>query len=344
MQYTKFMANLYRYDGSNAKEISGVTRFETIGKNIKLTLKLCFAKRVNGTVDVFLLSGKSGQINGNLIFTGRFQQRTFSMQNVILEEQLKQNNINLNDIKGVYIVFDNSRIFAALWDSKDVNIENVNLIETESGKTESGKTESGKTESEKTESGKTESDKSQTNRAELDRDENAQTGEAESESMSGMRKSSELKDSVRSDSSGNERKSINIENVADTEKSAVTAKKDSISASENNKNNITKMEACNEEIVSDEQFKCNLMKLRELPQAVWNLGNNSFLLHGYYNYHYIYVKKETKGWLIGVPGVFYPQEEMVAGTFGFSEFMPVSDDKKQKGVFGYWCKSVEISE
>lgn len=298
MQYTKFMANLYRYDGSNAKEISGVTRFETIGKNIKLTLKLCFAKRVNGTVDVFLLSGKSGQINGNLIFTGRFQQRTFSMQNVILEEQLKQNNINLNDIKGVYIVFDNSRIFAALWDSKDVNIENVNLIETESGKTQSGKTESEKTES----------DKSQTNRAELDRDENTQTGKA------------------------------------DTEKSAVTAKKDSISASENNKNNITKMEACNEEIVSDEQFKCNLMKLRELPQAVWNLGNNSFLLHGYYNYHYIYVKKETKGWLIGVPGVFYPQEEMVAGTFGFSEFMPVSDDKKQKGVFGYWCKSVEISE
>ena len=67
------------------------------------------------------------------------------MQNVILEEQLKQNNINLNDIKGVYIVFDNSRIFAALWDSKDVNIENVNLIETESGKTQSGKTESGKT-------------------------------------------------------------------------------------------------------------------------------------------------------------------------------------------------------
>lgn len=324
MQYTKFMANLYRYDGSNAKEISGVTRFETIGKNIKLTLKLCFAKRVNGTVDVFLLSGKSGQINGNLIFTGRFQQRTFSMQNVILEEQLKQNNINLNDIKGVYIVFDNSRIFAALWDSKDVNIENVNLIETESGKTES--------------------DKSQTNSAELDRDENMQTGEAESESMSGMRKSSELKDSVRSDSSGNERKTINIENDADTEKSAVTAKKDSISATENNKNNITKMEACNEEIVSDEQFKCNLMKLRELPQAVWNLGNNSFLLHGYYNYHYIYVKKETKGWLIGVPGVFYPQEEMVAGTFGFSEFMPVSDDKKQKGVFGYWCKSVEISE
>ena len=303
MQYTKFMANLYRYDGSNAKEISGVTRFETIGKNIKLTLKLCFAKRVNGTVDVFLLSGKSGQINGNLIFTGRFQQRICSMQNVILEEQLKQNNINLNDIKGVYIVFDNSRIFAALWDSKDVNIENVNLIETESGKTESGKTESGKTESEKTES-----DKSQTNRAELDRDENAQTGKA------------------------------------DTEKSAVTAKKDSISATENNKNNITKMVACNEEIVSDEQFKCNLMKLRELPQAVWNLGNNSFLLHGYYNYHYIYVKKETKGWLIGVPGVFYPQEEMVAGTFGFSEFMPVSDDKKQKGVFGYWCKSVEISE
>ena len=303
MQYTKFMANLYRYDGSNAKEISGVTRFETIGKNIKLTLKLCFAKRVNGTVDVFLLSGKSGQINGNLIFTGRFQQRICSMQNVILEEQLKQNNINLNDIKGVYIVFDNSRIFAALWDSKDVNIENVNLIETESGKTESGKTESGKTESEKTES-----DKSQTNRAELDRDENAQTGKA------------------------------------DTEKSAVTAKKDSISATENNKNNITKMEACNEEIVSDEQFKCNLMKLRELPQAVWNLGNNSFLLHGYYNYHYIYVKKETKGWLIGVPGVFYPQEEMVAGTFGFSEFMPVSDDKKQKGVFGYLCKSVEISE
>ena len=48
-----------------------------------------------------------------------------------------------------------------------------------------------------------------------------------------------------------------------------------------------------------------------LPRENWNYGNNSFLLHGYYNYRYLILARigdETKGrtrYILGVPGNYY---------------------------------------
>lgn len=84
--------------------------------------------------------------------------------------------------------------------------------------------------------------------------------------------------------------------------------------------------------------KIELKHIRELPRRYWYLGNNSFLLHGFFNYRYLVVgKMEERTWFIGVPGIYQAQERVMATIFGFPEFMP----EPVENQFGYWYRIVE---
>lgn len=81
--------------------------------------------------------------------------------------------------------------------------------------------------------------------------------------------------------------------------------------------------------------------IRTLPKKNWYLCNNSFLLHGFYNYHYLIVKeKECEGQkrqYLGVPGFYARQERIMAMMFGFPEFEAEKETEPvEEGTFGYW--------
>ncbi len=73
--------------------------------------------------------------------------------------------------------------------------------------------------------------------------------------------------------------------------------------------------------------------------------NNSFLLHGFYNYKHIILGREENGreekYYIGVPGVYYDREKQVAVMFGFESFESETEPAPNGG-FGYYMKRVEI--
>lgn len=71
-----------------------------------------------------------------------------------------------------------------------------------------------------------------------------------------------------------------------------------------------------------------------------HLVNNSFLLHGFYNYRYVILGKEQDFYL-GVPGVFYEREKMVALMFGFEAF-ECPGGTARAGEFGYYLRKVEL--
>ena len=71
-----------------------------------------------------------------------------------------------------------------------------------------------------------------------------------------------------------------------------------------------------------------------------HLVNNSFLLHGFYNFRYVILGKEDKYYL-GVPGVVYEREKMVALMFGFEAF-ECPEGSAKAGDFGYYLRKVEI--
>lgn len=84
--------------------------------------------------------------------------------------------------------------------------------------------------------------------------------------------------------------------------------------------------------------------LARLPRCEWKLANNSFLLHGCYNYrHLAFLEYKDQLWL-GVPGVYHPQEARAAEAMGFPEFIYRKDtDAASEEVeeFGYWCRRVK---
>ncbi len=95
----------------------------------------------------------------------------------------------------------------------------------------------------------------------------------------------------------------------------------------------------------DEKTLCvrwELKDLRLLPRQYWYLGNNSFLLHGFFNYRYLILgiteKAEKKRWFIGIPGVYQNPERVMATLFGFPEFRNEKSAPVNTGEFGYWYR------
>lgn len=100
----------------------------------------------------------------------------------------------------------------------------------------------------------------------------------------------------------------------------------------------------------NEYYMSRLSELGELSKDLEPLEHNSFLLHGYFNYRHLLIRKEGERFLVGVPGNYYYREEMVAAMFGFPNFVPAKGDrgtemerqesgeetKKTVGEFGYY--------
>lgn len=80
--------------------------------------------------------------------------------------------------------------------------------------------------------------------------------------------------------------------------------------------------------------------LSSLPMSCWHDSNNTFLLHGYYNYrHLLYAGDGTKQYL-GVPGQYHRREQYLAGRFGFPRFKGTRKKRVTVGDFGYWLREI----
>jgi hypothetical protein len=102
----------------------------------------------------------------------------------------------------------------------------------------------------------------------------------------------------------------------------------------------------------DYEDGCEILLIRPqdiglLPRETWIYGNNSFLLHGYYNYrHLILARLENPQgnprYLLGVPGHCYRPEKNMAALFGFLHFIPAKKQPEQDGRFGYWYADIRL--
>jgi len=97
---------------------------------------------------------------------------------------------------------------------------------------------------------------------------------------------------------------------------------------------------------------CEILTIRpqdigRLPRESWVYGNNSFLLHGYYNFRYIILfrlgdKNGRFRYMIGVPGHYYSSEKYMASMFGFPNFVLSKKQPPNDGRFGYWYTDIKL--
>lgn len=82
-----------------------------------------------------------------------------------------------------------------------------------------------------------------------------------------------------------------------------------------------------------------------LPARYYKLVNNSFLLHGFYNFHHLILTKVNGRngvrYFIGVPGNLYQTERETAIMFGFEHF-ECDAEPAGRGDFGYYLIPVEL--
>lgn len=102
----------------------------------------------------------------------------------------------------------------------------------------------------------------------------------------------------------------------------------------------------------DYDHGCEILSIKPqdiglLPREIWVYGNNSFLLHGYYNYrHLILARLNTSEggfrYLLGVPGHYYSNEKYMASMFGFPHFVLARKQPEEDGRFGYWYTDIRL--
>ncbi|WP_337800293.1 DUF6128 domain-containing protein [Clostridium sp.] len=85
-----------------------------------------------------------------------------------------------------------------------------------------------------------------------------------------------------------------------------------------------------------------------LPRENWVYGNNSFLLHGYYNYRYLILARLGKSgergrYILGVPGHYGNNEKYMAAMFGFECFVRSTRQPPRDSRFGYWYTDLNFT-
>lgn len=85
-----------------------------------------------------------------------------------------------------------------------------------------------------------------------------------------------------------------------------------------------------------------------LPRENWVYGNNSFLLHGYYNYRYLILARlgkpgERGRYILGVPGHYGNNEKYMAVMFGFDCFVRSTRQPPRDSRFGYWYTDLNFT-
>lgn len=85
-----------------------------------------------------------------------------------------------------------------------------------------------------------------------------------------------------------------------------------------------------------------------LPRENWVYGNNSFLLHGYYNYRYLILARlgkpgERGRYILGVPGHYGNNEKYMAAMVGFDRFVRSTRQPPRDSRFGYWYTDLNFT-
>lgn len=320
MKYSKSMANLYHYVNFQPKEISGFSRLEIQGESVRIGVKLCFPKMESGSLKLYIIHEKAGRLYADLISEGKMRQRVFTMQKVFSKDDIEKMHITPEKIKGIYIIFSDSVTYLSFWEKEQVDANKIII---------NNKTENQKVNEVETNEGELIPQEEEEPELSLacEEEEEVETEPAcEEEEEPETEHVREEKEEVETEPAYEEKEELKADSACE--------EKDELVHGYEEKEELNK---------SADFEKINLMELRKLPKSEWAIANNSFLLHGYYNYHYITMKKEKNKCIIGIPGVFHPKEQQVARYFGFDSFIPERDEEVINDTFGYWCRSVDIN-
>ena len=95
----------------------------------------------------------------------------------------------------------------------------------------------------------------------------------------------------------------------------------------------------------DTIHQCVRLSTEDIPKLTKlriRMENNPFFQHGCQSYQHFLLGKSTESapqeYVLAVPGMYDPWEQMAASVFGFPHFKPARTESIRYGQFGYWYR------
>ena len=177
-------------------------------------------------------------------------------------------------------------------------------------------------------------------------DESAETAETSSETVTSAPTTESVKSDIDSAESAGTQPVTSTKAVRSVDPGTTSPVSRSNSAGNTNTSPTSNTENTKHTTSSVTARKITRAELSTLPRKFWSLANNSFLLHGYYNYNHLLLVEEDGHIWLGVPGIYDAREARAADLFGFPQFtssyvsvLELGDDEQNNdALFGHWCR------
>lgn len=327
----RFITYIYKYENDEKMENAGFAKIEIRGGICRMEVHIRNMNAEQTQATVYLFAEKENIIQGVPVGDLIFSKGNGDVRYAFETKELGNFGMKIQDMEGIFIPLEGSLYLASRWKEGKIEQSRFHImkkIQKEDSPEESvqqskeseiqQKAEPEKTGAESLEQRESEKNESDTGKSEPMESEKEQSGEKESEQGKQPIQATELP----AENFFNERGFGGI-----FQKLRLKAEV------------FFPFEG--QEI---ECIRMQLIDLQEFPKKYWYIGNNSFLLHGFFNYRHIIFgemeEKEEKKYFIGVPGVFMNQERIMAAMFGFPEFRTAKTTEYKTGNFGYWYRII----
>lgn len=322
-EYRRFVAYVYEYVNGRKSKNAGFAKVEIRNGICRIQVHIPGIGAIDGKIGIFGFVREVEKLPVVMLDESITNQMGLNRRIMTPEETVGGSKYSFGQLSGIWIKSENGRNWATVFDDESINVERL----AEEPKTlEAAEPVSTEAE-EESEVVETESETAaESEIVEAGSEVVAETEivEAEAEPMEQVEAAEESETSVEIVAETAEERRMHDGQKRDRKWQCITAK-------------YPHFQPVADESLED-AIRIQPSDLRMLWQKGWKQGNNSFLMHGYYQYHYLMLGKcRDGGYVLGVPGTRGEQEEYMAKMFGFPEFKSALVQHGEID-FGYWCR------
>lgn len=311
--YKRFVSYIYGYDQGEKRENTGFVKVNARGGECRIWVHVRgFYSSHQKPYRVYAFARKRERLEGQ--YLGELESRNGALEwNGVTETDSLMGGFSLEESRGIYIEGDN-RVLAAEWDDYPVDVDRFEPLERSVRQAYMETAQ--RTDAEDTEN------------AEAEPQRELRAAEVEQAVKPG-----DVPDQMEAGESAAEEPIRSVPEDARLQQWTYLI----------NRFPVMRCQDGNGGVLSG--IRLGSRELARIPRDKWELGNNSFLLHGFYQHHHLLLlRKQTEQeicYYIGVPGVYNEKEQMLASMFGFEEFKVIKGPEAQEGSFGYWCRRLK---
>ncbi|MDO4323908.1 MAG: hypothetical protein Q4C61_15440 [Lachnospiraceae bacterium] len=367
-EYRRFIAYFYEYIDGKKQRSAGFAKVELRNGMWRLLFRLTTEILPEPPMKVYGFVREGGYLLGVPMGTIRLGREIAEEWAYQAENPVGTSNYRLEDFSGIWIESGDGRCFLTVWDDEPVQPERFVLelpeaVVEEDREAETVEPEEIRKLEERSEMAAEESEKETVEpeaevRKPEERSEMAaeESGEEAVEPEAEVRKLEERSEMAAEESGGeaveSEQKSESAVEESGAEVMGQECKEkpgppvlnetaEQTTCRQDGINELFKIRSRFQPFADTEITDCVMIMpcdIIRLQQENWQVGRSSFLQHGFYQHRHLLLGKTCDGeYVLGVPGIRNPQEQYMAGMFGFEHFKT----SKMYGcgkVFGYWCR------